>query len=232
MNFIKKFLGNQLSTEQASAVDANSQGTSTADEDRFEEVTPEELLAAHLKERARLMQEDEEMDFSYALEAGLTDAERLADQKLVAWRNEIANDHTYNTTIHNFFEHKARLEKSMLFKALNVMPKGAIHHIHTSAANPIDAYMKLTYDDKTYYSKRDGLFKVYPKHENVAESYIQCVQLRQFSEDPAEFDEFLRNEILLTAKQADNLESHDIWKSFQQKFTKIGELGKYVPFFE
>lgn len=37
---------------------------------------------------------------------------------------------------------------------------------------------------------------------------------------------------MLTAKQADGLESHDIWKSFQHKFTKVGELGKYIPFFE
>ena len=120
------------------------------------------------------MEADAQMDFGYALEASLTDAERLADEKLVAWREEIANDHTYNTTIHNFFKHKEMLEKSALFKALNVMPKGAIHHIHTSAANPISAYLKLTYDDKTYFSQRDSLFKVYPKHQDVADGYVQC----------------------------------------------------------
>lgn len=67
------------------------------------QVTPQELLEAHLRRRAQLMEADARMDFGYALEAGLTDAERLADEKLVAWRDEIANDHTYNTTIHNFF---------------------------------------------------------------------------------------------------------------------------------
>ena len=55
--------------------------------------------------------------------------------------------------------------------------------------------------------------------------------MREFSPDPAAFDQVLRDEILLTAAQADGLESHDIWKSFQHKFTKVGELGKYVPFF-
>lgn len=52
------------------------------------------------------------------------------------------------------------------------MPKGAIHHVHTTAANPINAYLKLTYDDKVYYSQRDRLFKVYPKHTGVADGYL------------------------------------------------------------
>ena len=153
-----------------------------------------------MRKRSKLMQQDAEMDFGHKLEATLTDAERLADEKLVAWREEIANDHTYNTTIHNFFVHKEQLEKSNLYKALNVMPKGAIHHIHTTAANPINAYLKLTYDDKTYYSQRDRLFKVYPKHEGVADGYIQCTQMREFATDKDEFDQHLKNEILLTAK--------------------------------
>jgi hypothetical protein len=38
-------------------------------------------------------------------------------------------------------------------------------------------------------------------------------------------------EILLTAEQADDKDSHEIWRHFQHKFTKIGELGKYLPFF-
>ena len=42
----------------------------------------------------------------------------------------------------------------------------------------------------------------------------------------------LRDQILLTAAQADDKESHDIWTYFQHKFTKVGELGKYVPFFQ
>jgi len=28
------------------------------------------------------------------------------------------------------------------------------------------------------------------------------------------------------------MDSHDIWVHFQQKFTKVGELGKFVPFFK
>ena len=64
------------------------------------------------------------------------------------------------------------MENSDLFKTLNAMPKCAIHHIHTTAAIPIDAYLKLTYDDRVYYNNRENLFKVYPKHEGVLDGYV------------------------------------------------------------
>ena len=55
--------------------------------------------------------------------------------------------------------------------------------------------------------------------------------MRNFSKDPLAFDLKLRNEILLTEKQAAGLESHDIWKGFQQKFSLVTELGKFHRFF-
>jgi hypothetical protein len=119
-----------------------------------------------------------------------------------------------NRTIHNYFLNKDIMENCELFKILNAMPKGAIHHIHTTAANPIDAYLDITYDERVYYSEREGLFKVYPKHEGVADGYLKCTDLRQFANSPEEFDEKLANEILLKPEQADDKESHEIWKYF------------------
>jgi len=60
------------------------------------------------------------------------------------------------------------------------MPKGAIHHIHTTAANPVDAYLKLTYDERVYYNNREKLFKVFPKHDGVPEGYLKCTTMRDF----------------------------------------------------
>ena len=87
-------------------------------------------------------------------------------------RELVANNHELNRAIHSFFDNKAAFESSKIFEVLNKMPKGAIHHIHTSAANPVQSYVKLTYDDRVYYNNRDKLFKVYPKHENVDNGYI------------------------------------------------------------
>ena len=145
-------------------------------------------LLDHRKRKEALVQLEAEQHFSYSLEAGLTDDERAADVKLRAMRDEIADNEKMNRTIHNFWEHKETMENCSLFKALNSMPKGGIHHIHTTAANPIDAYLELTYDDAVYYQNKEKLFKVYPKHEGVADGYIQCTKLRSFSKTPEEFD--------------------------------------------
>jgi len=55
--------------------------------------------------------------------------------------------------------------------------------------------------------------------------------MRNYYKDPAQFDEYLKNEILLTEPQTKGLESHDIWKSFQHKFSRVTELGKFYKFF-
>jgi len=54
------------------------------------------------------------------------------------------------------------------------MPKGSIHHLHTSAAPPIGVYMKMTKEDIVYYNERDGLFKVFTDKEKVVEGYVSC----------------------------------------------------------
>lgn len=122
------------------------------------------MLQAHKDRKAELVRLEQQRHFSFDLEASLTEDERKADKKLIAWKEEICNNEFLNRAIHNFFDNKQVMESSKLFKAINSMPKGAIHHLHTTAANPIDAYLKLTYDDRVYYSAKERLFKVYPLH--------------------------------------------------------------------
>jgi hypothetical protein len=68
------------------------------------------------------------------------------------------------------------------------MPKGSIHHLHTSAAPPVEVYLKMTYDDMVYYNERDGIFRVFPIAEDAEEGYVQCNVMRNFSKDPAAYD--------------------------------------------
>lgn len=42
------------------------------------------------------------------------------------------------------------------------MPKGGLHHIHTTAAPSVDFYVNLTYNDAVYYNEREKMFKVAP----------------------------------------------------------------------
>lgn len=111
------------------------------------------------------------------------------------------------------------------------MPKGAIHHIHTTAAPPVGTYMELTYEDIVYYNDREMMFKVFPKHKKL-DGYLQCTKMREFSKDKEAYDQSLKNAILLTETQIRGKESHDIWKGFQPKFNLVNDLGKYYKFFK
>lgn len=54
------------------------------------------------------------------------------------------------------------------------MPKGALHHVHTTAAPHVDVYIELTKDPVTYYNEREGIFKVFLSPHNKEDGYVQC----------------------------------------------------------
>ena len=51
-----------------------------------------------------------------------------------------------------------------------VMPKPAVHHVHTTAGAPVEYLIKLTYEDYVYYNDRAQLFKV-SRHGITEEGY-------------------------------------------------------------
>lgn len=166
------------------------------------------------------------------MEAGLTDKERRAAKVIEKFRSQLDNP-DYNAAIRDFYANRKTIESSKLYELLNCMPKGAIHHIHTSAAPPVDEYLKLTYDPIVYYNEREKIFRIYPKGEEQRDDgYISCCEMRSWVKDKAAFDNHLRNEILLTEEEQKGKASNDIWKFFQHKFTRVTELGKYYKFFK
>ena len=54
------------------------------------------------------------------------------------------------------------MRNSSLYDIFDSMPKGGLHHIHTTAAPSADFYVKLTYNDFVYFNEREKLFKVAP----------------------------------------------------------------------
>lgn len=106
------------------------------------------------------MAEEEKKHFSYDVKSKATDAEKAADAKLTKLKNQLVTP-TYNVTIHDFYKVKESLESHQLYKVLAAMPKGGLHHVHTTAAPHVDIYIELTYEPETYYNERQGLFKVF-----------------------------------------------------------------------
>lgn len=134
------------------------------------------------------MQQDAEMHFSYSLEKGLSDKERRAAKVLEKFRSQLDN-RDFNAALRDFYEYRPQVEKSQLYEILDKMPKGGIHHIHTTASPPVDVYVELTHDPAVYYNNREGLFKIYPKGEvQRDDGYIRCTEYREFVKDPEEFN--------------------------------------------
>lgn len=79
------------------------------------------------------------------------------------------------------------------------MPKGGHHHLHLTAAAPIDFLIELTYDSRVSYNMRDNIFKVDKTAEDSG--YISCNELRNFHATADEFDAMLKEKILLTKEE-------------------------------
>ena len=98
----------------------------------------------------------------------------------------------YNIVIHDFYKVKDRLESTQLYEVLSKMPKGGLHHVHTTAAPHVNVFLDLTYEPETYYNEREGLFKVYNDHLVKEDGFVRCNEMRAFYSDPKEYDEILR----------------------------------------
>jgi len=101
----------------------------------------------------------------------LTNAERKANLKLLKMRDQIALEGMHNFTYKNFFRHKETMEKSQLYKMMNMMPKGGNLHVHPSAAMPVDAYFQLTLDDIVYFNSATNMIKVFPTPKHVEDGF-------------------------------------------------------------
>ena len=120
-------------------------------------------LEAFLAKRQELIDIEKKMHFSYDLEATLTDEERIVDGILSAHKkSDGLKDDNFNIVLHDYFTHFDKMRNSNLYKIFDAMPKGGLHHVHTTAAPAVDLYIKLTYNDFVYFNEREKLFKVAP----------------------------------------------------------------------
>lgn len=60
------------------------------------------------------MQEQEKLHFSYDLEASLTDAERSANLKIKAFKDQLITP-MYSVVARDFYETRSQVEKSTLY---------------------------------------------------------------------------------------------------------------------
>jgi len=98
----------------------------------------------------------------------------------------------------NYYDKVDKLRATTVHKALDIMPKPAIHHFHLTAAAPIKFLVDtLCYEDFVYFSEKDQNIKVTHKPEKVPEGYIKMNDLRKFWKSAEDFDKYITESILL-----------------------------------
>jgi len=66
-----------------------------------------------------------------------------------------------------YYSKLEKLMKSPLYDCLNMMPKPVVHHIHLTAACPLDFLVsKILYYDFVYFNQKEQNFKVTKKEFN------------------------------------------------------------------
>lgn len=185
-------------------------------------------MEEYMKRRAELLEASQSEHF--ARDIVLQKSELNAQRKLKQLREELlVQDPSLVTGL--YYDKYQKIKSSKLYEALMLLPKPAVHHLHITAAAPVDYLIKLTYYDYVYYNDRAGLFKV-SKKGIKEEGYQKTTTLRQYWANALDFDSYLKEKILLSRKEGCCQESHPIWMQFQPKFMLTLELYNYHEFFE
>ena len=80
------------------------------------------------------------------------------------------------------------------------MPKGGHHHLHLTAACPVEYLIDLTYEDYVYYSEREGQ-NISKDGPSAQAGFIKCNSIRNFKSSAEEFDAMIKNKILLIREE-------------------------------
>lgn len=75
------------------------------------------------------------------------------------------------------------------------------------------------------------MFKVSKNGVNEP-GFVKVNELRQFWTSSTDFDDFMRETILLPNEAIQTQEHHTVWKYFQPKFMMTNDLYNYAEFFE
>lgn len=189
----------------------------------------------YLNQRRKLVVQDEAQSFERDLV--LNSTEKVLDARLVALRDSMIADYRqqhFFPPARYFFQSKAHIESTRLFKIIRTMPKGGILHLHDAAAGDArwvidklvsdpDAYIYWGAKSQTYTKGQISYFQ----QSRVPNGFAQAVALnRQLENFP---DSLLT---LLTFDDSIDADSVDIWKEFELVFQRIYGFIRYQPVFK
>ena len=130
-----------------------------------------------------------------------------AEKKLKKLRQQLLTKDPY-CILGSLYDKMDLLKKSALYQCLDKMPKPAVHHIHLTAACDIDYIVHdLLYFDYVYYNQQTNIFKV--NRKGVKEDgYIKVNDLRKYWHSSEDFDNHMKDIILLQHQTLQKKEHH------------------------
>ena len=189
----------------------------------------------YFQQRAELIAKDSQTSFERAIQLGpnemLLDSvlAKLQDSMLLTYKEQ----HFFPPARY-FFQSKAHMENTRLFKVLKTMPKGGILHLHGAAAgnarwvvdkvvNNPDAYVYWGPESNSFTKGQIGFY-----NKNMAPGgFKQAAFLHETSEV---FADSLFS--LLTFDESINGDSVDIWREFELVFQRLYGFVRYQPVFQ
>lgn len=180
--------------------------------------------------RAQLIHDDEaRMIGSQIL---LTEAEEKVNQILMTHKLKEYDEGFDNPGVfapgRHFFDARADIEKSEVFKLIQKMPKGGALHGHDTALVSNDFLYTLTFKENLYGCILNGrlklLFSLNPKNDTCQWDLMSNLR----DQDP-NFDDFVRSQIILN-KKATSI--NEIWENFNQVFETVTPLITHRPIFQ
>lgn len=191
---------------------------------------PTNSFENYLKERAALLKVDSLLYFDAAIK--LSAKEQQLNQKLVALQQRMIADYKANhffPPARNFYNSKAHIEQTQLFKTLQKMPKGGILHLHSGAMGnarwmaqkAIELPEMHVFWEATNDKYAKGQLHAYAKGK-APKGFRPAYQIAQ------ENDQFSTELIdLLTFDESMDRDSVDIWKEFEYVFQRINGFLTY-----
>jgi len=184
----------------------------------------------YLKQRAALLKADSLLYFDNAII--LNKKEQTLNQKLVALQQSMISDYKANhffPPARNFYNSKAHIEQTPLFKLLQKMPKGGILHLHSGAMGDARWMAKKAIDTPEMHVFWEATNEKYCKGQMQAYAVGKAPKGFRPAHEIAKTDSNFTTELvdLLTFDEDIDRDSVDIWQEFEYVFQRINGFLTY-----
>uniref|UniRef100_A0A182MCZ5 Adenosine deaminase n=1 Tax=Anopheles culicifacies TaxID=139723 RepID=A0A182MCZ5_9DIPT len=182
---------------------------------------------------------DAEAGYGLGGKVFLNTDELRADQTLRAMKKKElqASDQSQPVAGMHFYDAKPLIEQSAVFAALKQMPKGAILHLHNSAAVSSGWVIRnLTYRQEAKLCNVENRYYFTVRPSSCPDNQTRLIRdmRKERKQDIAAFDEWLESLINMKLKpsRTEHATIDQLWMDFESCFDAIRGFLQYKPFFE